>query len=258
MVLSGGWLVATLIVLAVWLGLLCWTLLKQLSATGPVGRNRVSIAGLICSIVAVASLFALHITWISAGFSQQLGTITIRVLAILLFWPTLAGLAFCVAGSGKARWFGFASCLATGIWWCLLWMSSAISMGAPLARHPVEYLIPDGYVGWVTITHGVNAPPTEVKSGKYIYRIASTGKLATSSKIEDGWAKDEYAYYRTDGSLTPLPETEWGKGGMIWGNVVESDQQINGSQSPQISENFFVGTEAQYNRDVNTQQLGNH
>ena len=127
-----------------------------------------------------------------------------------------------------------------------------------MTRHPIEYLIPDGYLGWVTIVHGVNAPPAESKSGKYIYRIPATGKLATSSKIEDGWAKDEYEYSLPDGSLKALPETEWGKGGMIWGNVIESDQQTNASQSPQISEKFFVGTEAQYNHDVNSQQLGNH
>jgi hypothetical protein len=203
-------------------------------------------------------LFALHVTWISADFSQHLGVVTIRVLAMLLFWPTLAGLVFCVAGLGKARWFGFATCIATAMWWCLLWMDSAISMGAPLARHSVQYLIPDGYVGWVTIVHGANASPVEARSSKYIYRVPAAGKLATSSKIEDGWAKDKYAYYRTDGSLTPLPETGWGKGGMIWGNVVESDQQTNAPQPPQIAEKFFVGTEAQYDRDVNSQQLGDH
>jgi len=130
-------------------------------------------------------------------------------------------------------------------------MEAAISMGASLSRHPVEYLIPDGYVGWVTIMHGANAPPLEMRSGEYVCRIPSSGMFETSSKIEDGWAKDEYAYYAVDGSLRRLLETGWGKGGMIWGGSVEYEAQGGSTRPTQIDERFFVGTEQQYDRSVN-------
>jgi hypothetical protein len=121
---------------------------------------------------------------------------------------------------------------------------------APIARHPVRYLIPQGYVGWVTIKHGEDAPPLGLKDGEYICRIPLSGGLDTSTEIEDGWAKDEYDYYREDGSLKVLPETGWGAGGMIWGGSVRFEQPQNGAKASNFAQTFYVGTEAQYHRDV--------
>jgi hypothetical protein len=202
-------------------------------------------------MVAVASLFALHLSWTSVRLSQHLGVSAIRIIAMLLFWPSLIGVVLCISGSGRMRFFGLVTCLGTGFYWLVLSMGSAISMGAaPIARHPVRYLIPQGYVGWITIEHGSNGPPLEMRDGEYICRIPASGTLATSSGIEDGWAKDDYSYYREDGSLKPLPETGWGAGGMIWGGSVRFEQPQSGSRASNFTQIFYVGTEAQYHRGV--------
>src|SRR5262249_19045994 len=135
----------------------------------------------------------------------------------LLFWPTLAGFVLCIGGAGRVRFLGIATCLGTGLWWFTLAMDSAISMGAPpIARHPTRFLVPKAYIGWVKIEYGRSAPPLEISNGKYVCRIPAGGVLATSSPLEEGWAKDEYFYYSEDGSTEVLPDTGWGGGGMIW------------------------------------------
>src|ERR1700679_4260734 len=139
MVISGSWLVATLIVFAAWLVLLGSVVRKEIGATSSGRRVRgyLAIAGLVCSMVAVASLFALHLSWTSVRLSQHLGVSAIRIIAMLLFWPSLIGLVLCISGSGRMRLLGLATCLGTGFYWLVLSIGSAISMGAaPIARHP--------------------------------------------------------------------------------------------------------------------------
>jgi hypothetical protein len=258
MVISGRWLEFVVILLAAWLILLCrtwWKLLK----TPPLGKRRVTrdyltIAGIGSSAFAVVALLALHLSWISVGFSQHLGVAAIKILAFLLFWPTLAGLVLSVVGAGRMRWLGVGTCFITGLWWLSLYVVAAISMGgAPIARHPTKFLIPQGYVGWVKIEHGESAPPLEMSNGVYIYRIPASGILQTSSSLEDGWAKDEYFYYSEDGSLRALPNTTWGGGGMIWGGNIEFQLEANGIRPTRFSETFYVGREDQYHKNVSGQ-----
>ena len=174
----------------------------------------------------------------------------IRILALLLFWLTLVGLVLCAVGVGRIRWLGFGTSLVTGLWWLSLSVDAAISMGAPIARHPTKFLIPQGYVGWVKIEYGESAPPLEMSNGVYICRIPASGILQTSSSLEVGWAKDEYFYYSEDGSLRSLPDTGWGGGGMIWGGNTESQLIGNGIRPARFSENFYVGREDQYHKNV--------
>jgi hypothetical protein len=117
---------------------------------------------------------------------------------------------------------------------------------APIARHPVEYLIPAGYVGWVKIKHGEDAEALKMFNGKYICQIPPEGVLYTSSQLEDGWARDEYFYYADQGSLRELPNTGWGKGGMIWAG---HDEWQDTSKPGRFTESFYVGTEDQYHRN---------
>ena len=251
---TGDWLLASMALLVVWL-LLLGAALQTLLKTNLIVRSirgRLTVAGMMCSIIAVASLLALNLSWVSANVSQHLGVGAIRVLAMLLFWPTLVGLALCIGGSGSVRFLGVATCIATGLWWLTLYMSAAISMGAPpMVRHPIRYLIPEGYVGWVTIKHGEDAPSLSLQDGEYICRIPLRGSLDTSNEIEGGWAKDEFEYYREDGSLKVLPQTGWDSGGMIWGDTVGADQPPEGSKRTRFTESFYVGTEDQYHRNVN-------
>ena len=252
MVLSGGWLAVVLLLLSIWFALLFrtfWEFLKA-RANGQTGlRNHLTIAGLGFSTIAVGSLLLLHLSWVSPTVSQYLGLTPIKMLAALLFWPTLAGLLLCVAGSGRVRFLGIGTTLITALWWFTLVMAAGISMGTPIARHPTEFLIPEAYVGWVYITYGEKgAIELEIKSRTRICRIPDIGVLRTSSALEQGWAKDEYFYYSKDGSLHVLKDTGWGKGGMIWGDSVDSHQGSGGTDPTQLTEMFFVGTEEQFRR----------
>jgi hypothetical protein len=259
MVISGRWLGLVVILLAAWLILLCrtwWKLLKTppLECKQQVTRDYLTIGGIGCSTIAVGALLALHLSWISVGISQHLGATAIKILAFLLFWTTLTGVVLSAAGAGRIRWLGIGTSLITGLWWLSLWFVAAISMGgSPIARHPTKFLIPQGYVGWVKIEHGENAPPLEMSNGVYICRIPANGILQTSSSLEDGWAKEEYFYYSEHGSLRALPETNWGGGGMIWGGHTEFQLGGNGIRPKRFSENFYVGREDQYHKNVSEQ-----
>jgi hypothetical protein len=255
MVLGGRTLYIALIVLVAWLAILCTALWKLAAASPqskPDTRNYLTLAGTWLAAIAVAALLALHLSWVSVDVSQHLGVRAIRILSLLLFWPTLAGLLLCAGGRGRIRFLGIATCLVTGLWWFSLSTEAAISMGAaPIARHPTRYLIPEGYVGWVKINRGEKAAPLQLSNGKYICRIPASGVLDTSSNFEGGWAKDEYLYYSSSDVLRELPETGWGKGGMIWANHSEFQAYQDGSLPSRVTESFYVGTEEQYHHNGN-------
>jgi hypothetical protein len=205
--------------------------------------------------VAVGTLLLLHLSWIFPAISQRLGTTVIRILALLLFWSTLAGFILSIVGSGRTRFLGIATCLITGFWWFTLYIEAAISMGSPMARHPTAFLIPNGYVGWVEVKYGEKeSSPLPRQNGKYTCRIPNGGLLNTSSSLEAGWAKDEYFYYSEDGSVHRLKDTGWGAGGVIWGGSTEWQETSDGSKPTQVSEFFYVGTEQQYHRAVSANE----
>lgn len=65
-------------------------------------------------------------------------------------------------------------------------------------RTTVSYELPKDYVGWVTVKYEKpNAPPLELVNGKYHIKISPSGIAETSSKVENGFAEDEY--YWMDG-----------------------------------------------------------
>lgn len=252
--LSGGVLALLVILIAAWFGFMCFTSWKMrrlppLSDRESRVRRYLTVVGIGFSTVAVGALLALHITWISPGVSQRLGGPTIKVLSFFLFWPTLLGLVLNSVGSGRVRLLGIGTSVITAIWWFFLAFSAGMSMGPPLARHPNEYLIPQGYVGWVEVKYGEkDAPVLPMDHGTFSCQIPVTGILKTSSPLEDGWAADKYFYYSEDGSRRPLKDTGWGLGGMIWGSGVEFQIPLNSSR--QLKEYFYVGTEEQYHRAV--------
>jgi hypothetical protein len=232
-----------------------WKLLQERANNQPEVRNKLTLAGIGFSAIAVGSLLVLHVSWVSPAISQQLGVTTIRVLSICLFGPTLLGLILSAAGSGRMRLVGIGTTLITGLWWFSLSMAAAISMSAPIACHPTKFLVPEGYVGWVSVRYGEkDAPALEVSSGTRICRIPDVGLLRTSSPVEEGWAKDEYFYYSQDGSLHGLKGTGWGKGGMIWGGSNEWEQTPEGTTPNRIAQYFYVGTEEQYHRAVSSNE----
>ena len=249
MFLSGRWLGFALIMLALWFAVLCRTCWHPTPDRELKIRDRLTLAGIVFSTVAVVSLLILHLSWIPVAISQHFGVLGIKVLALFLFWPTLAGLLFSAAGSGRIRFLGIGTTLITGLWWFSLSTVAAISMGAPLARHPTKFLIPEGYLGWIEVKYGEpNARALQVNKGTFICQLPDSGLLNTSSPLEEGWAKDEYFYYSKDGSLHGLKETGWGAGGMIWGNTNEWQLSPDGSMPKQVAAYFYVGTEEQSHR----------
>jgi hypothetical protein len=249
MVLSGWPLAVAVALLIAWLSILCFVLSKNLrqpsARRSP--RELVTIAGLTCSAIAVASALAFHLSWISPSVSQWLGVRTTGILWLILFCPAILGLALALFSLGRARIISLFTSLVMAALAFTFVVGSALSMGpTSIARHPSRYLIPDGYVGWITIRHAEDAAPTTLLRGERVYEIPSSGTLATSTGIENGSARDEYFYYASDGSLRPLPESGWGGGGLIWGDGIEQSVGSNGLVPKQFSQIFFVGTEEQF------------
>jgi hypothetical protein len=257
MVLTGIWLYPILILLTLWfvfLSRLSWKLLRAPRLeTGPYEtlRSQLTIAGMGLAAVAVGALLLLNLTWTSVDISQYLGSTAIKILSLLLFFPSVLGFLFSCLGSGRIRFLGVGTSFLTGCFWFGLVMGAAISMSASITRHPTRFLIPDGYVGWVEVKYGdSNVPALQMDKGTLICRIPDNGLLATSSAVEEGWAKDEYFYYSKDGSLRDLKETGWGAGGMIWGNTNEWQQSQTESKLRRIDTYIYIGTEQQYHRAV--------
>ena len=106
-------------------------------------------------------------------------------------------------------------------------------------RSPYRYLIPDGYVGWVEMKFGIaDAPELPVHEGFRIAKFPPAGVLKTSSKLQNGWAKDEYYYYKADAKEKL---SEGYQTGLINGGATG----LRGGDSHQ-SLWFFVGTYDQY------------
>ncbi len=244
--ISGWSLALALTLFVVWL-LLLWATSRLVRKNGinPL-RDRITLAGLMSASLAVAALLAMSLTWVSPDVSQRLGATPVRILALTLFWSTITGFILCLAGSGRMRFAGAASCVASGFVWFVLALGTGISMGPPLVRHPNRYLIPAGYVGWVKIEHGGDGPPLSLQEGVYLCRIPANGVLMTSSPLERGWAKDEYFYYEKDDSPKELANTGWGKGGMIWAGQISFDLGTGPSPPKRVTERFYVGTESEY------------
>lgn len=112
-------------------------------------------------------------------------------------------------------------------------------VGCQKKRTPEVLLIPSGYVGWMEIIYDrKDAAPLPTKDGKRVIKFDSTGRIATSSKLEEGWALDKFYYY-TDSSTQELSSTGWGGGGVIW-------SEYTGSNGATFTSVFFVGTEKQF------------
>jgi len=114
-------------------------------------------------------------------------------------------------------------------------------MNADSKRAPYRYLMPSGYVGWVEIRFGVlDAPELPVQEGFRVARFSKQGTLNTSSRLQDGWAKDEYYYYAGD-TRQKLSD------GYQTGMINAGSTGLRGGDSHQ-SLRFFVGSYDQYTK----------
>jgi hypothetical protein len=86
-----------------------------------------------------------------------------------------------------------------------------------------HYVLPAHYTGWVTIRYEKpGAPPLEKKDGHYLIHVNDSGYAETSSRLETGWARDEFF---ESGSLTPVPKKIDSAGG--WYTYVHEKGEFN-------------------------------
>ena len=109
------------------------------------------------------------------------------------------------------------------------------------SRRSSQFLIPEGYTGWVRVEFQVQgAPPLPMEAGGYILKVPDSGVLRTSSPEQYGWAKDRYYYYSAEG-MRLIPNS--GGGSLIWGQINGEAAGVAGRQK---YEEFFVGTAQQF------------
>jgi hypothetical protein len=112
-------------------------------------------------------------------------------------------------------------------------------------RTACVYEVPEGFTGWVFIEfENDGCPPLQNKDGKLVFHLGKDGRLCTSSKMEVGWAKDEYYY--VGNSRTVISGTAPGGGGLVWGGGNGTVQ--NAGKKKKVFEIFFIGNEDQFNR----------
>jgi len=110
-------------------------------------------------------------------------------------------------------------------------------------RTPCVYEIPEGFRGWVLIeVENLACPMLPKRDGKLIFSLSDRGVLCTSSKLEEGWATDTYFFVGQ--SRTPIRNTGWGGGGLIWGGS-RGECEVTGKPAHSY-ESFFVGSEDEF------------
>ena len=117
--------------------------------------------------------------------------------------------------------------------WLLMVVFISIALAGCDTRRPNSFLIPDGYVGWVQVSFGVEgSPPLPIEDGTRIIDFPQDGKLLTSSQMDFGdfFVLDHYIYKPSGDSLDI-----WGEGGEIWASSHSSSHL-----------RFFVGTEEEF------------
>jgi hypothetical protein len=123
---------------------------------------------------------------------------------------------------------------------------ASLGLGACKEVHREVYEIPPGLRGWVHVD--VDMPecaPLDVRDNSIYFHIAPNGRGCTSGVPPSGAMKGTYVVLDKD--RTPLPQTGWGFGGLIWGghNIILLERN---HKRYLCSFGFFVGTEEEFKR----------
>jgi hypothetical protein len=106
-------------------------------------------------------------------------------------------------------------------------------------RQPDLFLVPDGYVGWLRVEFQVkDAPALPLQNGYRVYRFSRSGKIRTSSAMQEGMAKDKI-FYMTPKGWKELSGSDDGGKGMVWGGFTTS------ATTPTL--NLFIGPWERWN-----------
>jgi hypothetical protein len=75
-----------------------------------------------------------------------------------------------------------------------------------LKRMPRHYVVPAGQEGWVTVRfEKAGAPALPEQDGAYLIQVPAGGLLETSTRLEDGWARDAF-FEAGPGGKTEFPK----------------------------------------------------
>jgi hypothetical protein len=126
-----------------------------------------------------------------------------------------------------------------------------VGIGACRELRSEVYEIPPGFRGWAHID--VDMPecaPLDVRENVTYFRIAPNGRGCTSGVPASGPMKTTYIVLDKD--RTPLRQTGWGGGGLIWaGHSIGLRERGGPGRDPKrylCSFGFFVGTEEEFKR----------
>lgn len=128
-------------------------------------------------------------------------------------------------------------------------LASLLLASCVASRPSARYEIPATFHGWAEIEFERPAcPPLRTENGAVVFNLSNAGKLCTSDRYQEGWAKDEYFRIDATGRREPIRLTGWGEGGLIWG--LSYAGKAEKAMDKQSVLRFFVGTEAEYKRAV--------
>lgn len=106
-----------------------------------------------------------------------------------------------------------------------------------------EFLIPDGYIGWIQLECNVkDARSTQAKNGIRVFKFPQTGILATSSGVPEQAGEKRYFYVTAQGTLRDVLMQYKSGHGLVWGASYGS---VHGRMSEFY---FFVGTEEEFKK----------
>ena len=115
-------------------------------------------------------------------------------------------------------------------------------------RTPCVYELPVGFRGWTLVEFEVDgAPPLPRDGGVLLFSFPASGRLTTSSRLEEGVAKDEFYYVGQ--KRYPLPIGIPGGDGLIWGQVTGLNG--TGKVSSRTFMRFFVGSREEFEASAN-------
>ena len=112
-------------------------------------------------------------------------------------------------------------------------------------RTPNCYIFPSGYTGWAAVDYEVvDAPPLIERDGCYWIDFRQSSRIATSSKVSDGWAADKHFEGQT-GRLAEIGEFADSQGRQPRGHAIKSSGKLNPQNT---TETLFLGTAEDYRR----------
>jgi hypothetical protein len=108
--------------------------------------------------------------------------------------------------------------------------------------YPVQYIIPQSYIGWVWVNFEVpDAPSLPKKNGYWVIEVNKNGVVNTSNNYLHGWREkpDVFFRYTSDGTLTKFSSlsSDYTSGSMIHGFTLQDTRK---------QFRFFVGTKEQF------------